>query len=239
MVAKSYQALKQIGEPYAVGNKMYVRIETKNGEKQVRWYTESEYNKLYPEDKVEVKQSKYWRSQKDVLGFEKGYITIFKGDTYPHADYFRLKKALFNYTRWFGWSLPSTAELPNDIPEGLTPIRLDWALVGKDEENIKGEKEVAAVVESLIYDAGTSEWQGIVGERIERTLTVTKAIQVENGYGISIFHVFEDEEGNAYSWATSTKNYQEGKTITLKGTIKDLTTYKGVKQTVLTRCKEV
>lgn len=239
MVAKSYQALKQVGEPYAVNNKMYVRVQTKSGEKQVRWYTESEYNKLYPEDKVEVKQSKYWRSQKDVLGFEKGYITIFKGDTYPHADYFRLKKPLFNYTRWFGWSLPSTAELPNDIPEGLTPVRLDWALVGKDEENIKGEKEVAAAVESLIYDAGTSEWQGIVGERIERTLTVTKAVQVENGYGISIFHVFEDEEGNAYSWATSAKNYQEGKTITLKGTIKDLTTYKGVKQTVLTRCKEV
>lgn len=242
MVAKSYQALEQIGEPYAVGDKMYVLVKAKSGNKQVRWYSVAEYNKMYPGEKVEdtsKKSSKYWRSQKDVLGFENGYITIFKGDTYPHADYFRLKRPLFNYTRWFGWSLPSTAELPDDIPDGLTPVRLDWALVGKDEENVKDEKEIAAAIESLIYDEGTSEWQGIVGERIDRTLTVTKAVQVENNFGINIFHVFVDVDGNEYAWSTNAKNLAEGKTYQIRGTIKDLTTYKGNKQTILTRCKVV
>lgn len=88
-VAKSYQALTQIGEPYELNGKMYVKVQAKSGAKQVRWYTDREYAKMYPEDKSvltsfgeDKKKSPYWRSQKDVLGFEEGFIWIFKGDTY-------------------------------------------------------------------------------------------------------------------------------------------------------------
>ena len=44
MVAKSYQGLKIVKEPYKKGSKEYVQIETKKGDlKEVRWYNDAEY----------------------------------------------------------------------------------------------------------------------------------------------------------------------------------------------------
>ena len=43
MVAKSYQELPIIGEPYVKNNRMYVLVKTKsNREKEVRWYSDQE-----------------------------------------------------------------------------------------------------------------------------------------------------------------------------------------------------
>ena len=79
-VAKSYKELPICGEPYEKNKRMYVVVECKNGHrKEVRWYTEDEYAKMYPEEEVKPQRL---RSVKEVLGFSKGYITIFKGDTY-------------------------------------------------------------------------------------------------------------------------------------------------------------
>lgn len=56
-VAKSYQSLEILCEPYVLDKgRQYVKVRTKNGEnKQVRWYTDAEYAKMYPEAKAEVK----------------------------------------------------------------------------------------------------------------------------------------------------------------------------------------
>ena len=48
MVAKSYQNLQRICEPYESKGRMYVKVLTAAGrEKEVRWYTEREYMKIY------------------------------------------------------------------------------------------------------------------------------------------------------------------------------------------------
>ena len=53
MVAKSYQHLQQIGLPYNKGSRMYVKILLNNkGVREVRWYSETEYKKMYPQDTV-------------------------------------------------------------------------------------------------------------------------------------------------------------------------------------------
>ena len=179
--AKSYQSLEILGEPYELNGKMYVKVQAKSGAKQVRWYTDREYAKMYPEDKSvltsfgeDKKKSPYWRSQKDVLGFEEGFIWIFKGDTYAHVDWFRSKGYYFAYRKWFGWTLGSTKEMPEDLPADLTPVKLPWELVGKDDEVLKSDAEVEKAVQSLLIDPTNSEYQGEVGERIIRTLTVKK-----------------------------------------------------------------
>ena len=52
MVAKSYQSLEQLSDIYTVNGKKYVKVRLKSGaEKQVRFYSDIEYAKLYPEDK--------------------------------------------------------------------------------------------------------------------------------------------------------------------------------------------
>ena len=93
-VAKSYKDLPRLCEPFEANGKMYVKVQTKSGsEKLIRWYTEQEYKRMYPDKVVKKKRI---RSVKDVLGFEKGYITIFKGNTYEDLEYFRSSNAKYN-----------------------------------------------------------------------------------------------------------------------------------------------
>lgn len=240
-VAKSYHALEQTCEPYEVSGKMYVKVRMKSGaEKQVRWYTDQEWAKLYPEDANKItedkKKSPYWRSQKDVLGFEEGFLWLFKGDTYAHVDYFRSKGYYFAYRKWFGWTLGSTKEIPDDLPENLTPVKLPWELVGKDDEVLKSDVEVEVAVNSVLLDPTKSEFQGEVGDRIEVELTVKKRIAVEGNYGLSHIHLFTDANDNEYVWTTAAKTLQEGETYKLRGTISEHKLYKASKQTILKRC---
>ena len=234
-VAKSFQGMEQVTEPYAAGGKMYVKVKHPNtgNIRQVRWYTDAEYSKYYPE--VKIIQPK--KSQKDVLGFTNGYITIFKGNTYAHLDWF--KQSIARYARHWGWYIVSTEEVPADLPEGIEPIRLNWEDVSDDGITVKDEDKVKAFVETLIFEPGTSEYVGAIGQRLELNLTVTNAIELDGNYGRSTMHIMEDDDGNIFVWSTSAKTLAEGSTFHCKGTVKDHRVYRNNKQTVLTRCTEV
>lgn len=236
-VAKSFQSFEMLTEPYIVSGKQYVKVRNpKTGtERQVRWYSVSEFEKLYPE--MVQSQDTFHNIQKEALGFTKGYITIFKGDTHAHIDWFRASIA--RYARWWGWYIISTEEVPNDLPDGLEPIQLPWDIVGNEDGKLKPESVIQKAVDALIYDEGTSEFVGEIGERIELTLTVTRAIEIENSYGHHMMHIMKDDCGNVYVWTTAAKSWPEGAVKNVRGTIKDHRIYKNTKQTVLTRCMEV
>lgn len=238
MVAKSYQNLEIIGEPFSSKGRLYVQVKTKSGVlKTVRWYSEKEYARMYPNEPEVKEEFKRLKSQKEVLGFTNGYITIFKGNTYEDREYFQMSTA--RYCRWWGWYFISTETLPNDIPEDVEPIVLSWEMVGNEDGTLKNEDEVTAAVESLIYDSDISEYQGKVGERLEFFLTVEKAIELEGYYGRSIMYIMKDDDGNCFVWTTSAKFWEPETEHHIKGTIKEHKTYRGVKQTILTRCAEI
>lgn len=239
LVAKSYQELEIVGDVFVSSGRQYVNVRLKSGKlKTVRVYSEAEYRKMYPEViAVDRSADLYRKPQKEVLGFAKGYITIFKGDTYAEVDWFRASIA--RYARWWGWYIISTEEIPNDLPDGLEPIQLPWDIVGNDDGKLKPESIVQKAVEAIIYDAGTSEFVGEIGERVELTLTVTRAIEIENNYGHSMMHIMEDDCGNVYVWTTAAKSWPEGTVKNVRGTIKDHRTYKNTKQTVLKNCREI
>jgi len=235
MVAKSYQSLEVISDVYTSKGRQYVQVKTKNGTvKQVRWYSDKEYARMYPEDVREGTEQ--LKTQKEVLGFDKGYITIFKGNTYEDKDYFKMNAA--RYTRLWGWYFISTMDLPNDIPEDVIPVQLPWELVGNENGTLKSDGEVIAAVESLIYEPDTSEYQGKVGDKVDIIVTVEKAILLDGYYGPSTMHIMRDYDGNCYVWTTSAKSWSPDTEHRIVGTIKELKTYKGTKQTVLTRCRE-
>lgn len=233
-VAKSYQDLEIVEDVYTVGNREYVKVKTKSGAlKQVRWYSCREYEKMYPGEAV---KDPFYKSQKDLLGFKNGYITIFKGNTYECKD--ALKAAGARYTRWWGWAFSSENELPETLPEGIEPLKLNWDLVGNGE-NLKNESDVIAAVESVIYEPDDSEFIGSIGEKLELYLTIEKIVKLDGYYGQSTMYVMYDDEGNTFIWTTSSnKNWEEGEEYHIKGTVKDHKIYKNRHQTVLTRCKE-
>jgi len=238
VVAKSFQSLEILDEPHAVGGKpaLYVTVRTKTGgTRVVRWYSDKEYAKMYPGEAPAATQP--LRPLKEVLGFEKGYITIFKGNTYEDRDYFKLNAA--RYHKLWGWYFISTDELPTDIPEDVTPIRLNWEDISTDDNTLKNDAAITAAVESLIYEPDNSEYQGEVGDKLELVVVVEKAVDLDGYFGRSRMHIFRDYDGNCYVWTTSARNWEPQTEHHIIGTVKDHKLYKGTKQTVLTRCRSL
>ena len=231
LVAKSYENLEQLTDIYTVNGRNYVKVMTKNGPKQVRAYSEAEYRKYNPEVKI-IHPAK---SRRNTLGFgEAGYITLFKGDTYPLLDWFHNSPC--RYARTWGWYLPSTEEMPDPLPAGLTPVKLYWDEVSFEDQLIS-EDQITAIANEKLYDAGISKHVGKVGDRLDLVLTCEKAIQTQSIYGLSTFHIFvEEETGNIFTWSTTAKCLEEGQTYHVKGTVKGHDVYKNQAQTALTRC---
>lgn len=232
-VAKSYQKLNICGDPYTKNGRAYIVVSYPDGRrKEVRWYSDTEYNKMYPESQVTPQKR---RPTKEVLGFKEGYITIFKGETYPLLDWFRLSTARY-HVLW-GWYFVSEEPLP-DIPAGIEPIQLPWDKVAfVDEDELRTESEIKAAIEELIYEPSSSKHIGVVGERVEVEVEVVKAIVSDGYYGRSTFHVMRTPDGDVLTWNTSAKSLEIGATYKLRGTIKENTFYKREAQTVLTRCQ--
>ena len=220
--APSFADLERLSEPFEENGKEYILVKTKSGTtRKVRWYED-------PMKKI--------RPLKEVLGFTKGYITIFKGDTYSLLEWFQESTA--RYHNFFGWYFISEEELPK-IPAGVTPIQLKWEDIAfADEDQLRPESQIKEHIDSLMYDPSPSKWQGEVGDRIDRTLTVTKITPLADGYyGPSTFFLFKDEYDNEYCWTTGSKNLELNATYEVRGTIKQLSLFKGKKQTILTRCR--
>lgn len=239
-VARSYQQLEQIGEPYISNGKQYVNLRFKNGNvKPARWYTDSEYKKLYGESAVSSSTDPYYKPQKDVLGFVNGYITIFRKDGMNEEnEYFKLGKA-FRYCRWWGWYVCSNEALPEDLPADAEPVVLKWELVGNPNGELKPDAEVECAIGNFLYPSAEHEFNVSIGQRIELTVTIEKNIPLENNYGVSNLHRMIDADGNIYIWITSAKNWAADTVHHIRGTVKDTKEYKGEPQIVLTRCMEV
>ena len=240
MVAKSYQKMALVNEPYAKSNgKLYIKVlnELTGKIKEVRWYDEDEYYKMYPEDRPE---QNLFTNQKKLLGFDEGYITIFKGDIDKYDDWFN--RSIARYCVHWGWYVVSTDPIPFDLPYDIVPVRLDWDKVGQSTGELRDEETVAAVVNSMLYSSHPSTFQGNVGDRLELTVTVIKLEQKEKFFGgkssKSAIHTFEDACGNHYIWDTGAKCWAEGSIKTLRGTVKEHKIINNIQTTILTRCIE-
>ena len=140
LVAKTYQGLEVIEAPYEKNKKIYCKVRTKKGEaKEVRVYSQKEYDKMYPD------AGPKWKPQRELLGFgEDGFILIFNNK--PEFETF-YEKGPFRYHRVFGWYLPSNETVPV-LPNGIIPKVLPWNIVGgEDGELIEESKIIKAFSE--------------------------------------------------------------------------------------------
>lgn len=234
-VAPSFQKYPLYGEPYEKNGRQYIRIVYPDGHhREVRWY-EKEPPKSKTSEAAILNRLRT-HNLKKALGFTNGYITIFKGDIDSLIDWFH-EEPKCRYHNFWGWYIVSTDELPQ-IPAGLEPIQLKWEDVAfADEEQLRPESEIREYIDSLVYDPSPSRWQGNIGDRITRYLTVTKVIPIEGYYGNSTMHIFSDPEENVYVWTTAARKLELGETYEVVGSIKALQKYRGKEQTVLTRCR--
>lgn len=84
-----------------------------------------------------------------------------------------------------------------------------------------------------------SQWLGAEGERLKDLLvTFENQRTIAGGFGNTYLMKFRDEAGNIVSWFSSVCfSVRPGEQLKLTGTVKAHNEYKGVRETVLTRCK--
>lgn len=94
-----------------------------------------------------------------------------------------------------------------------------------DKRSIPGPKQVSTHV-------------GGIKDKIEFEGKVISRTNFETQFGESSRIRMNDLLGNEFVWFTSSRfSFKEGDSIVVRGTVKEHTEYKGVKQTVITRCK--
>lgn len=242
MVAKSYQKYHTIDLPYQLNGKWYVNIDVNGQAKKVRWYDEKEYAKMYPEDnKVDKSKDPYYKSQKEVLGFEKGYITIFKGVKESDDLWFR-QNEYCRYARHWGWYVPSGVAVPMDYPKGIQTVKLMWEGMGNDER-LLDEKTVKDHVEKTLA-GGVDRYEGLrylgnVGDRLLiNHLKVVGKSDVKSNYGKCYIYEMVDNLGVRYKWKTGAKDWSVGTAHSIRGTIKAFCDVNGNPGIELTRCYE-
>ena len=142
LVAKSYQGLPFIGEPYIKNKKKYIKVQLKSGkEKEIRIYNSSEYEKMYPAPEPK------WKPQRELLGFgEDGFILIFNNK--PEFEEF-YEKGNFRFHKIFGWYLPSNEIVPALLP-GIVPKVLSWETVGGEDGELIAEDKLIKVFNKFV-----------------------------------------------------------------------------------------
>ena len=231
MVAKSFQNFIQIGEPFLSNGKMYVQMQNPKTKtvRTCRWYSDPISN---------VQENPNEKSQKEVLGFSLGYVTLLRPPNDDYENYFRRSNA--RYARYWGWYIISTEDIPADLPKEISTIKLPWEIVGDDKGNLNSEQEVKNAIAALTNPNNVnsqSSYLGTIGERRLFTVTVTNIVKTQTQYGITRSYIFQDDNNNVLFWNTKTSpaiNINDK--IILKGTVKEHNIYNNTKQTILTRC---
>ena len=244
-VAKSYTDWTRETEPYEANGRMYIKVRSPKGvSKQVRAYTEQEYQRLYGKPALATVQPDgdiaLPHKVKNILGFQEGYIWIFKGDI-EQAEYWFSKTPECRFHVTWGWYIVSTETVPFDMPSCIQTVQLPWEKVGNADGTLLPKATIVQAIDELLYSGHPSKFQGNIGERLERTLVLVNTIDLgENQYGSSQMYCFEDLEQNQYAWITGVKkSWATGEELHLRGTVKNHDIYKNVKRTLLTRVMEV
>ena len=143
MVAKSFQQYPVIEGPYIKNNKQYVIIATKtNPRKEVRWYSEVEYLRLYPPKPEDLKFD-----AKRAFGFDKGILTVFVGGEGDPVVEEIFKMSSARYSTFFGWYVIAGDPIP-ELPKYVHKIPISWEDVSHNDIFLPVEK-VKTIVDTF------------------------------------------------------------------------------------------
>lgn len=275
-VAKSYESMKIMGEPYAIDNKMYVIVQgpckrcggsghysmNAMGDStcyrchgigkenlEVRWYTDKQREALdraaekrQAAAKVKQEERRIKFAARNAFGFgNAGFITLIWGNGNEIQEWRNdLPMHTILYNNIFGWYIPAD-KTPDSIPEQFNNKRLEWNEVRDetDVENLTMKDNV--IVKKYVYELehgiSKSTYQGNKDEWLEKDVTITKNIVLDNQYGNSHMHIMQDADENVYVWTTASKNIEENTTVHMRMKVKDHKEYNGVQQTIVYYCK--
>ena len=115
---------------------------------------------------------------------------------------------------------------------------ISYADVGLAASMIAAYHAALAKAADSLHPDRPSQPLGQIGERSTFTLTVIETKDVETDDDVKVLHKFVDAGGNRATWFSSTGAHLTlGETYQLKATVLAHREYRGVMETILTRCK--
>lgn len=236
--------------PIPVANGICFQCEGKKFiKKEVRLYTELEYNRMNESnEKNKIKRAEA-REKAMKENFEKnkaiwlktngfsedGITYIIIGDSYSIKD--ELKKAGFYYDPVLKWhrSTPDGYE-DKVIKVNLNEI-IEFSAEGKGYY-ITNAKNIIDTKLATEENEEISEWYSNIGDKIKNIkVQLTKHSSFTNRWGLSNIYTFKDNNSHVFIWFTTKNlNYKIDDFLLLSGTIKNHNQYKNTKQTIVTRC---
>ena len=154
-VAKTYEKMELIGEPFKESGRMYIYVSAPKGQKKVRWYSDAEYRHMYPNAIIEHNVMDF--NAKHVFGFEEtGYITLYKGDNVEEWANEDRTHIYFNLT--FGFYTPGRFQLPH-LSLGIQPVKLMWEDVVAHDDRMRPHEEVQKIVAAKLGTISNSTYQ--------------------------------------------------------------------------------
>jgi hypothetical protein len=81
-----------------------------------------------------------------------------------------------------------------------------------------------------------SQHVGTIGKRDSFVVVVEKVLALESNFGSSHLHMMKDDKGNSLKWFSTGKVFDIGVPLLIKATPKKHDEFKGIKQTILSRC---
>ena len=174
-----------------------------------------------------------------VNGFsEYGVTYLVLGNSYPIKD--ELKEVGFKFSPLLRWHGPEANYV---LPENCNyyELRYEDLFTWDEDSHTTFMKEGAREKINLIFNPvveSNSKFVGEIGERIrDIPMQVRNIGGFDSAYGYKWVYTFEDDDGNVYSWfTTSQQAVSVGMKCTVTGTIKAHVEYKSVFTTQLNRC---
>ena len=173
-------------------------------------------------------------------GFNKdGNTYVLLGETYSIKD--ELKAAGWKFDKTLLWHRGDPGQYTDRCFKVWHGTIMEFDIFGHQYYTETAGKLVKDKIEeyNAAHNDSKSEWVGEEKERLRDLSVTVKGLSGFDGmYGWTSVVTFEDEDENIFVWFTSKElSIAIGENVTLTGTVKEHKTYKGVKQTILTRCK--
>lgn len=153
-VAPSFQSMTVMSEVFQKNGKDYIKVKNeKTGTiREVRWYTEKEYEKAYGKKtsniSTKVGERKAWKNLKQCRGFAEGPILVVRNVTKETENWLRFSSPA-RYAMGLEWHFASTDIIPDDYPETLKFIIVSWdEFKYEDDEHMKTPEELAELIKT-------------------------------------------------------------------------------------------
>jgi hypothetical protein len=218
--------------------------------KEIRLYTEKEYNqkeaaaareKEKREAEAEEKMKREYASKKaawkEKNGFDaEGATYIITGDSYSIKE--ELKEAGWKFDPVLLWHKADPAGYEDRVHKFYDYEIIEYSAWGEGHYKT-GAKNYIMQQLLPVEEIQDLTYLGTVGEKVKNIpTTFTRKNSFCSRFGLTNIYEFRDGDGNYLVWFTTCGiDFEVGDLVKLTGTVKEHKDYKGIPQTIVTRCK--